>query len=80
MAALFHPTVPLLLEDYVNVMLQSSDSPQLRNLHCQTRGSEVILRGSVTSPDVKHLAQQMVQSACGMRAIANEIVVQNEVP
>ncbi len=78
MSALLHPTQPQLLQDFVNNLLQSSDSLQVRNLHCQTSGSEVVLRGCVSSFDAKLLAQNMVKSACGMREISNEIVVQAE--
>jgi osmotically-inducible protein OsmY len=71
-------TGPMLLEDHVNYLLQSSELPQVRSLHCQTSGSEVVLRGCVSSFDIKLLAQNMVQSACGMRGISNEIIVQAE--
>lgn len=76
MSALLHASVPVLFEDQVNHLLQSSESPQVRNLYCQTSGSEIVLRGCVSSFDIKVMAQHMVQSACGMRSIANEIVVQ----
>ncbi|MCA9160582.1 MAG: BON domain-containing protein [Planctomycetales bacterium] len=76
MSAVLHASVPMLLEDHVNDLFQSSEMPQVRNLHCQTSGSEVVLRGCVSSFDIKVLAQHMAQSACGMRSIANEIVVQ----
>lgn len=75
MSALLQPSQPQLLQDFVNDLLQSSDTIQVRNLHCQTSGSEVVLRGCVTSFDIKLLAHNMVRSACGMRDIANEIVV-----
>ena len=70
---------PISFEDQVNQLLQSSEMPQVRNLHCETSGSEVVLRGCVSSFDIKALAHHLVQSACGMRSIANEIVVQAEV-
>ncbi|MEO8270979.1 MAG: BON domain-containing protein [Aureliella sp.] len=76
MSALLHASIPMLLEDHVNQLLQTSEMLQVRNLHCQTSGSEVVLRGCVSSFDIKVLAHHMVQSACGMRSIANEIVVQ----
>lgn len=75
MSALLQTTHPQLLQDVVNDLLQSSDTLQVRNLHCQTSGSEVVLRGCVTSFDIKLLAHNMVRSACGMREIANEIMV-----
>lgn len=78
MSALLHPTQPQLLHDFVNDLLQRSDSHQFRNLHCQTSGSEVVLRGCVSSFDAKLQAQNMVKSACGMREIANEIIVRAE--
>ncbi len=77
-ATLLSPT-PVSFEDQVNHLLQSSEFPQVRSLHCQTSGSEVVLRGCVSSFDIKVLAHHMVQSACGMRSIANEIVVQTDV-
>ena len=76
MSAMLYAPIPMLLEDHVNHLLQSSEMPQVRNLHCQTSGSEVVLRGCVSSFDIKTLAQTMVQSACGMRSISNEIIVQ----
>ncbi len=78
MSALLTPAQPQLLHDFVNDLLQSSDSPQFRNLHCQTSGSEVILRGCVNSSDAKVQAQKIVKSACGMRDITNEIIVRIE--
>ena len=68
MSAMLHASIPMLLEDQVNHLLQSSEMPQVRSLHCQTSGSEVVLRGCVSSFDIKTLAHNMVQSACGMRA------------
>lgn len=76
MSATLRSPSPILLEDHVNHLLQSSEMPQVRNVHCQTSGSDVVLRGCVSSFDIKVMAQHMVQSACGMRSIANEIVVQ----
>jgi osmotically-inducible protein OsmY len=75
MSTLLQTTPPLQLQDFVNNLLQSSDFTQLRKLHCQTSGSEVVLRGCVDSPDAKLLAQRIVKSACGMREISNEIIV-----
>ncbi len=78
MSAIIQNHAPLLLEDFVNTLLQSSDMLALRKLHCQTSGSEVVLRGCVSSSDIKQLAQSMVKSACGMREVTNEIVVRAE--
>ena len=75
MSALLQSAQPVQLQDFVNSLLQSSDTLQVRNLHCQTSGSEVVLRGCVSSFDIKLLAHNMVRSACGMRDITNEIVV-----
>jgi osmotically-inducible protein OsmY len=75
MSALLQTSQPLQLQDFVNNLLQCSDSTQVRRLHCQTSGSEVVLRGCVDSPDAKLLAQRIVKSACGMRQISNEIIV-----
>ena len=80
MTAMLHDHTPLLLEDSVNNMFQSSDLLALRNLHCQTSGSEVVLRGCVSSFDIKQLAHSMVKSACGMREITNEIIVRADNP
>ncbi len=79
MSALLNPVQPILLEDFVNNLLQTAESLQIRNLHCQTSGSEVVLRGCVSSFDAKLLAHNMVKSACGMRDITNEVLVQPEV-
>ncbi len=78
MSAMLYPQTPMLLEDCVNDLLQSSDMVQVRNVHCQTSGSDIVLRGCVSSFDIKLMAQQLVQSACGMRSIANEIVVRSD--
>jgi osmotically-inducible protein OsmY len=59
----------------VNDLFQSSDDAQIRNVHCETSGSEVILRGSVTATSKRQLAQAIAKNACGMREITNEIVV-----
>ena len=75
MSTVLPSSQPMLLHDFVNHLLQSSESLQVRNLHCQTSGSEVVLRGCVTSLDVKLLAHNLVRSACGMRQITDEIVV-----
>jgi osmotically-inducible protein OsmY len=74
------PSQPVLLHDFVNGLLQSSDSLQVRQLHCQTSGSEVVLRGCVDSFDAKQLAHKIVKSACGMRDITDEIVVITPAP
>lgn len=78
MSAVLSPSKPLLLEDYVNSLFQSADSPQVRNVYCQTSGSEVVLRGCVSSFDIKLLAQRMAKTACGMREITNEIIVADQ--
>lgn len=75
MSAIIQRQSPLSLEDFVNTMLQDSETQALRALHCQTSGSEVVLRGCVNSADIKQLAHSFVKSACGMREITNEIVV-----
>jgi osmotically-inducible protein OsmY len=75
MSALVKPRTPLLLEDVVNDMLERSDDSQVRNVHCETSGSEVILRGCVPTASTKQLAQAIAQKACGMRQISNEIIV-----
>ena len=78
MSTLLDPTAPALLEDLLNDLLQTCGEPRLQNIHCQTTGSEVILRGLASSIDVKQLAHSVVRSACGMREITNEIVVRDD--
>ncbi len=80
MSTVLLPSHPILLEDFLNDMFQASDMLPVRNIHCQTSGSEIILRGCVGSADLRQLAQSMAKSACGMRDISNEITVVSEVP
>ncbi|MCA9132422.1 MAG: BON domain-containing protein [Planctomycetales bacterium] len=75
MPALLNPNAPLLLNEVVNDLLQTSQDLQVRQVHCQTSGSELVLRGCVASFDTKQLAQHIATAACGMRQISNEIVV-----
>jgi osmotically-inducible protein OsmY len=66
---------PLVIEDLVNGLLHSSSAEEMCNVHCETSGSQVILRGCVSSMDRKELASSLAKQICGMREIANEIHV-----
>lgn len=77
MSATLSPMSAITLEELLNDMFLSSESPQLQQLHCETRGSQIILRGVVSTDEAKQLAQTLVRQACGMREIVNEIIVRS---
>ena len=72
MPTLLHNKTPFAIGDAVNEMLAKA---HVFGVDCQCAGSLVVLRGSVTTAQLKQPAITIARQMCGMREIANEIEV-----
>ncbi len=72
MVTLAENRTPFAIGDAVNEMLRNE---QVSGVNCQCAGALVVLRGTVSNPQIKQQAITIARHVCGMREIANEIDV-----
>jgi len=72
MVSLAENRTPFAIGDAVNEMLRNE---HVDGVNCQCAGALVVLRGTVSTVQVKQQAITIARHVCGMREIANEIDV-----